>query len=257
MPKLINGKIPASGVAESFREIVGWPYVSPGSNDRSGIDCSGAWCRCFSSYGLSIYHGSNTIWRTRLTSKGEIKSVADLKVGMAVLKRRFDGNEPDKYKSDGDGNFYHIGGVVSVNPLQIIHATPDVAKIDTKIGNWTHWGIIDKVDIDYQGGGTPVTSLYTAVVTAQSGSTVNVRATPSSGGALVTRLNVGTQVSVLQELGEFSFIEWQTGQGYMMASFLQREGSVPAPIPPSSDLVNLILPRETALALKNALNGVV
>ncbi len=46
-----------------FAEIVGWPYVSPGTNDRNGIDCSGAFVRAYKMAGKSIYHGSNRIER--------------------------------------------------------------------------------------------------------------------------------------------------------------------------------------------------
>ena len=32
---------------KSAEECLVWPYVSPGSNDSRGIDCSGLFVKCF------------------------------------------------------------------------------------------------------------------------------------------------------------------------------------------------------------------
>ena len=133
---------------QSFEEIIGWPYKSPGSSDERGIDCSGAFVRAYKAQGAKIYHGSNTIYREHLSEKGKIASAASLSPGMAVFKNRNDGGEPVKYLKDGIGNMYHIGLVASVNPIRIIHATPPIAKMDTKLGNWTCWGRLKAVDYE-------------------------------------------------------------------------------------------------------------
>ncbi len=39
----------------SAEECLGWPYVSPGTNDARGIDCSGLFVKCFRDQGASIY----------------------------------------------------------------------------------------------------------------------------------------------------------------------------------------------------------
>lgn len=130
---------------QSFREIIGWPYQSPGSNSEKGIDCSGAFVRGYRQQGQSIYHGSNTIFRQYCSQTGAIGN-GTLLPGMAVFKQRSDGKEPSRYRGDGIGNLYHMGLVCSVNPLQIIHATTPKAKMDTKIGNWSHWGRLSAID---------------------------------------------------------------------------------------------------------------
>lgn len=139
-------KIPAAQAAALFEEIIGWPYQSPGTNDSRGIDCSGAWVRVYKKYGKSIYHGSNSQYRLHCQQKGNLLSTTPLYVGMAVFKRRFDGQEPVQYQGDGIGNLYHVGCLTSVSPLRVVHATTPIAKLDTGIGPWTHWGLLAEVD---------------------------------------------------------------------------------------------------------------
>lgn len=160
---------------QAFRDIVGWPYASPGSNSQKGIDCSGAFVRAYKVQGQSIYHGSNTIYRKYCSKTGAVDKVSALLPGMAVFKRRTDGAEPGKYQGDGVGNMYHIGLVCSVDPLQIIHATTPIAKLDTKLGNWSHWGLLSAVDYE---------------ATEEEGNIVNTRNTIRKGakGAAVTEL---------------------------------------------------------------------
>ena len=67
--------------AEVFRERL---YVSPGTNDSRGIDCSGLFVKAYRDQGASIYHGSNTIYRKYCSEKGKLSSVSQLKPGMAV-----------------------------------------------------------------------------------------------------------------------------------------------------------------------------
>ena len=68
----------------SAEECLGWPYVSPGTNDSRGIDCSGLFVKCFRDQGASIYHGSNTIYRKYCSEKGKLTSVSQLKPGMRL-----------------------------------------------------------------------------------------------------------------------------------------------------------------------------
>ena len=69
----------------SVEECLGWPYVSPGTNDSRGIDCSGLFVKAYRDQGASIYHGSNTIYRKYCSEKGKLSSVSQLKPGMAVF----------------------------------------------------------------------------------------------------------------------------------------------------------------------------
>ena len=161
----------------SAEECLGWPYVSPGTNDARGIDCSGLFVKCYRDQGASIYHGSNTIYRNYCSEKGKLTSTSQLRRGMAVFK--WNSNTPEKF-NDGLGDFQHIGLVVSVNPLRIIHASTGTMCVttDTKIGKWKYWGWLKDVareDIPAEGDDEPMTTKASqATVTAPSGSTVNL-----------------------------------------------------------------------------------
>jgi hypothetical protein len=65
--------------------------------------------------------------------------------------------------------------------------------------------------------------LYTAVVTAPNGSTVNLRKEP--GGDLLDRVLVGTHVNVIAEAGA-GWAKVMVGDrvGYMQTGFLRRDG---------------------------------
>lgn len=134
-------------LCRDFEACLGWPYKTPGTNDERGIDCSGMFVRGYRLQGASIYHGSNTIWRQHLGAKGKIVGTGDLKKGMAVFKWKPEG-DPQR---DGQGNFCHIGLVVSVYPLRIIHASTVGMKVtaDTRLGKWQYWGYL--ADGDYDG----------------------------------------------------------------------------------------------------------
>lgn len=128
----------------SAEECVGWPYVSPGTNDSRGIDCSGLFVKCFKDQGGKIFHGSNTIYRKYCSEKGKLTSVDQLLPGMAVFKHK--STDTTKYP-DGLGDFYHIGMVTSVKPLRIVQASSVSKKVivDSKLGKWVYWGWLKDV----------------------------------------------------------------------------------------------------------------
>lgn len=223
-------KITSAQIKKDFEEIVGWTYVSPGTNDINGIDCSGAWVRCYKKHGFNILHGSNSIYRKECSSTGQISSNADLKIGMMVFKNRFDGKEPEKFQNDGLGNFYHIGAVTSINPLVITHATSPNAKQDTKFNSnrngWTHWGIGNKVEIsdvvinDGTNGGNETVATSGELqdknckVVTENKSSVNMRKEDNKKGALVVRVPDGETVLVTSDSGNsYVGVRWEDVAG--------------------------------------------
>ena len=226
-----TSKITSKQIKQDFEEIVGWPYVSPGTNDISGIDCSGAWVRCYKKHGFTILHGSNSIYRKECSSTGKINSSSNLKVGMMVFKNRFDNKEPDKYKNDGLGNFYHIGCVTNINPLVITHATSPNAKQDTKFNSnmngWSHWGIGNKVELT-ETINTDITDDGGSEIVATSGelqdknckvvtddkTSVNMRKKDNKKGALVVRVPDGETVLVTSDSGNsYVGVRWEDVAG--------------------------------------------
>lgn len=227
-------KLNIEGLVASALGCLGWPYVSPGTNDERGIDCSGLFVKAFRDQGATIYHGSNTIYRKYCSKVGKIKNVSDLKQGMAVFKHK--DKDTEKYP-DGLGDFCHIGLVTSVNPLVITHASSVAGCVtqDKKIGQWKYWGMLK--DVIYPDGTTiydpaemakekssepAATSGETvAVVTSENGKSVKMRREPSTSCSAYDNLPVGTIVTVVEKGDEWCKINGGKRHGwYMMTKFL-------------------------------------
>ncbi len=242
----------------SVEECLGWPYVSPGTNDSRGIDCSGLFVKAFRDQGGSIYHGSNTIYRKYCSEKGRLTSVSQLKPGMVVFK--WNANTPEKF-NDGLGDFQHIGLVTSVDPLRIVHASSGVGCVttDTKLGKWAYWGWLKDVardtgaNDDLGGDDVPVTENEYATVIADSGSTVNLRTKAKASAPLIERVPVGSRVEVLGTCGSWTKVNFGSRIGYMMTRFLTAEEEQE----PDEDLTleERILRLERRVALLEAKDG--
>lgn len=231
-------------IVAAFRNIVGWPYVTPGSNDSRGIDCSGAFVYAYRLYGYSIYHGSNRIIRKYCHDVFEVSSVSQLRVGMAIFKSRtsLDRLSSD-YKPGGryydpslPYDYYHVGLVTSVSPLQIINATPPKARVDTTLKGWCCAGYLNEVNYSGDTPGPdpdpgpgpnpdpgPVDPVI-AYVYAPTGKTVNLRSKPSTGSVVLVRVPIGETVTVLDYTNEeWAQVRYQKTTGYMMREFLRSD----------------------------------
>lgn len=150
-------KINIDILCKTFVDALGWPYVL-GKAEKGKVDCSGLFKYAFKQQKKDIQHSSNKIWRKYLSEKGSISDTknkkcpvgnslksSQLKKGMAVFK--WADREHPNYK-DGQGDFHHIGLVVSVSPLRIIHASTVgyIVKEDSAIGMWNAWGYLKDAD---------------------------------------------------------------------------------------------------------------
>ena len=101
---------------------------------------------------------------------------------------------------DGNGHYIHCSGTVK--------------KCNSSSYKATHYAIPRGL----YGGDQPV---ITATVTAKSGSTVNVRSRASTSSSIVTRVTVGSTVTVIAKGTEWSNVRVAEGkEGYMMNQFL-------------------------------------
>lgn len=225
---------------DSAHECIGWPYESPGTNDKNGIDCSGMFVKMYRDQGAKIYHGSNTIFREYCSETGRITSAKDLQVGMAVFKCKpwTDADKGNKWYGTEPGNLSHIGFVTSVNPLEITHCTSPVAKTDSTIGKWAYWGKLK--DVDYGGSPspdpgpdpepTPVTK--TMYVTTPDGKSANIRRKASKQAALVEHVPYGASVTWTKNNGKgWAYVKYHGFVGWMMEDFLTEDVPGPAPSP--------------------------
>lgn len=252
-------KLTVPFMIQKFDEIIGWPYVSPGTNDRNGIDCSGAFVRAYRAAGKNIYHGSNRIERVYCRDCFDLNgSTKGLKPGMAMFKYKEPGEDgyslSDQYKAGGKyyngdlRDYSHIGLCASVNPLKIPNATSPVAKVDTKLGSgihaWRRAGYLKAViystetmqdtDQDVPDGGGNMSEFVgkTCVLKADGNdSPINLRAKKNTASALVAKIPQGDPVLCESDDGTWAYIRWddvgggKTYKGYVLSKFLRLSDS--------------------------------
>lgn len=130
-------------------------------------------------------HGNNWAARNAMAWLLPVADAGDLSVGDIVYKAKRPGETgyslPDRYAADPDrSDYYHVGVVRSVSPLRIVHCTsPGGVMTDTKLGKWAYRGGLSLIG-EASDTGEVVTGMETATVTAESGSTVNLRKTPAA-----------------------------------------------------------------------------
>ena len=220
------------------------PEYKNGASSLTECDCIGMDKYAFRECGVSFSTtGTNYSIRNQVEDVHDIKGTSDLTVGDVVFKYRKPGDSgydlPAKYREGGKeyngdlNDYYHIGTVKSVYPLQIIHMTTPTAKTDTKIGKWA---VAAKWKAKYIKDGEttpepdpepsdepttdPVPEPDTAVVWSENGKPVNLRARPSRAAALVERIKCGETVEVNGFDPEWCLITWHGKTGYMMTEFL-------------------------------------
>lgn len=226
-------------IAEFLRQVETIVKLNPsyalGHTGADGeCDCIGLIIGAVERNGVSWIgiHGSN--WWARIYTEGlrPIAGAASLALGELVYKAKEPGangyNLPSRYAKDADQrDYYHVGVVTAVNPLQITHCTSgggaDGIVRDTRVGNWTHHGALTLLSDKEV---TPTSK--TATVTSPNGKPVNLRRAASSSGALVDRIPVGTMVTVLEAGAEWSKISTGDRTGYMMSAFLSGWDEQPA-----------------------------
>lgn len=175
-------------------------------------------------------HGSNYSARYEMRELLPVMDAGELNLGDAVYKARMPGEVgyalPERYKNDPDQrDYYHVGVVTAVEPLEITHCTGPGIVRDTKLGKWTYRGRLEKVDYD----GTEVveTMVQTATVVADSGDDVKMRSTPSQTDGLYWKVPVGDKVQVAYVEGEWAKVRHQGRTGYMMVEYLEMDAQEP------------------------------
>lgn len=202
-------------------------------------------------YAWQGLYGTNWAVRNAVDDLRAVDDASELRVGEVVFKyREFDDPRyslPDRYKNDTDINdYYHVGVVLSVDPLDIVHCTDAVPAIrhDSKLGTWT-WAA-QLMAVDYGKRETkPAAAAYTAVVATQN-DPLRVRESPKTG-KVIGKIPKGQTVSVLRDTGDgWPFVQRDVLCGYASSEYLQKvdvaenatttQGSS-SEIPNSSDIV--------------------
>lgn len=247
------------------------PRYDLGGDGREGrCDCIGLIIGALrrNGYKWNGVHGSNWAARNAMAELNDIHTEGDLRFGWVVYKYRglFDAGYdlPSRYEGHADSNdYYHVGVVISVSPLKIMHCTAwsggNGIKIDTTVGKWRKAGPLKMVNMEEKE--ERIMPMGKMIVTAQSGTTVNLRSVKSteSDATIIERVKVGTLVEVLDTSGDWAKIQTPAGKaGYMKTAFLTTSGVYTTPVAPSPavpDTVTLTINREAAAYLLEVLKG--
>ena len=237
-------------------------YQTGGDGSNGKCDCIGMCRGGLEREGvkdIQNMRGTNQAARKTIENLHQIKSASELQLGDVVLKTRDKDDKtmplPDRYRKGGadydpkwgETNFTHIGTVTKVNPLEITHMTSPTAKKDKSLGKWKYGGQLPWVkrgaepgpDPDPEPAPEPEPEPETdwAVVVAENGDTVKIRAKPTQDCKLYWDVPVGSEVMVLdwnaatdKKHQTWSRIQWAGQAGYMLRKFLRDEDDEePAP----------------------------
>ncbi len=171
-----------------------------------------------------------------------------------------------RYATGDLTDYYHVGVVTNVAPLEITHCTStgDVNGIayDSTADTWTHVGILQNVDYDgpqMDEGTNEAHDL--AVVYSENGDPVRMRSKPTAEGGYntVAKVPPGAPVEIIEQAGEWATVRWNGQRGYMMSKYLRVIGMAPAvtdPEPEQSETVTITISANAAAELMKALGGV-
>lgn len=225
-------------------------YRQPGDGSDGTCDCIGLIIGAIRRMGLKWIgiHGSNYAARKQSVNFRKVTDPSQLEVGEMVFKAYEPGDAkntlPSRYRKGGvyyNGDlrdYYHVGVVTSLNPLNITHMTSPTVKVDTKLGKWE---FAARVKVLVEAGAyndtpkpspepapspkpapTPAPSYQTATVTAPSGRFVKMRQKPSTSCHLYDNVPIGATVRLLEYGTDWSKISYGMRTGwYMMSKFLK------------------------------------
>lgn len=197
-----------------------------------GMDGTGGKCDCI---GLIIgairlaggkwtgTHGSNYAARNEMRSLDEIFTPAVLEVGDIVYKAREPGQSgyalPATYNGHPDRrDYYHVGVVTRINPLEITHCTsvPGGIKRDNSLGNWKYYGRLKKI--------TEEADVQTETAYRVIGGTLKMRKGPGSNHQVIAYIPDGSVVkgTVIDGNEEWLYCRYGSNVGYCMSRFLEK-----------------------------------
>lgn len=211
-----------------------------------GMDGTGGKCDCI---GLIIgavrlaggkwkgTHGSNYAARNEMRNFGEIITPAMLSVGDIVYKAKMPGQSgyalPAKYDGHPDRrDYYHVGVVTSVNPMEITHCTSVSGgiKVDKSLGQWHYFGQLQKVQ---DGDKMSEERSYKVI-----GGGLRMRSGPDTTYPVILMIPDGSTVKAAEIAGnsEWMYCKYGGRSGYCMAQYLE---PLEAPEQPGEETVTM------------------
>ena len=211
-------------------KYIGIPY--------SELDCQAFVEVCLADCGIKKNLPGSNAWYREVAQNGWVGTPEDCVAKFGTVPKgaflfilKNDGGEPDKYKPDGIGNASHIGIVTGTGKGAIHSSASRVCVCESefhnktiKNGGWNRVGLWDAVDYGQTEPEPQPEPTETAVVYADNGSPVKMRAEPSFKCRLYWLVPCGATVLVIDRDAEWAHIKWEHNSGYMLASFLRFDG---------------------------------
>lgn len=167
-------------------------------------------------------HGSNYAARNEMRNFGEIITAAMLSIGDIVYKAKMPGQSGYALPATYDGHpdrrdYYHVGVVTSVNPLEITHCTSVSGgiKVDKSLGQWQYYGQLQKVQ---DGVKMSEERSYKVV-----GGGLRMRSGPETTYPVILMIPDGSAVKAAEIAGnsEWMYCKYGGKSGYCMARYLE------------------------------------
>ena len=235
---------------------------------RTGGDGSDGTCDCVGLIMGAIdkaypMHSSNYFARNEMYGLGMIVgNEHHMALGDLVYKARsslsygYDLHERyqvgGRYHNGDMLDYYHVGVVTCVDPLEITHCTStenvNGIKRDNSLKGWTHFGQIKDVivvgEAEEQFAEAKMMMVYAA-----NKKPVNVRKRPDKSAPKIAEIPVGSVVLMIKKTDEWALITHASYTGYMMSEFLREPGQ-------SEQRVTIELSRSAAEELLNAISKI-
>lgn len=225
---------------KTARSLLGTPY--------SELDCINLIKKVIRTApgGVSGYTtaGTNTLWDSYNSSAKyrdltwRQEGIAGARAGMLAFKR---------YGSDDEG---HVGLVTGEGT--VIHSSSVNGRgvVETPLSSSEGWDLlgihrhIEAADDVAESGEAAVESYKMQVRLQDESSSLNVRNAPSKKGDIIDRIGHGTVVTVQVEDGDWKFVVYDGGSGYVSADYLipydEPEAELPENVPDQRQAIMII-----------------
>ncbi len=204
-------------------------YKLGASGDGGECDCIGLIIGAIRLCGESWrgIHGTNYAARNEMRSLLRMADASELALGDLVYKAREPGQSgyalPSRYASSSDQkDYYHVGVVTGLEPLEITHCTsvPGAIRRDSKLGQWRYAGRLIMVGLPETGDDEkeviPMNANYKV-----TGGSLNMRYKPSKSEAKIAAIPDGQEVyAVASETPGWMKVTYNGQTGYCMAEYL-------------------------------------